>query len=207
MINTGKADNAIVARGLLAQIKCFTFIPCLVILEKVFSVSSKLSNVLQSESLDIASACTYVESTIDTLRGFRTEREWNLLLSKAKELATQNTIPVVAETSRRVSRTPSSLQNSVITASSIGTGSSETDSEYCTQLYYAILDALDSELHRRFSSLNLSIFKSIDTLSPQSNKFLDFNTLLPFVQHYFANLDINDIEIELVSASNYIKQV
>ena len=40
------------------------------------------------------------------------------------------------------------------------------------------LDVIISKMNKRFNSVNLSIFKSIDALNSKSNKHLDHNSLM-----------------------------
>lgn len=65
-----KATQAI---GLLLQVKSFKFLVCLVIFDKVLSVTKGLSDVLQSTCLDLAKAADLVLGTIETLKDFRTD--------------------------------------------------------------------------------------------------------------------------------------
>ena len=56
--------KAIEAKGILPGLKSFEFVVSLVVYKKVMSMSSKLSDVLQKESLDLGSAASLIQATI-----------------------------------------------------------------------------------------------------------------------------------------------
>lgn len=64
-------DRAIEASGILNGVQSFNFIVALVVYKKIFSLSAKLSDVLQSRSLDLATASDLIHSTIDTFKELR----------------------------------------------------------------------------------------------------------------------------------------
>ena len=41
-----------------------------------FSITAKLSDVLQAEKLDFAAAAGYIEATVGTFKGLRSSEEW-----------------------------------------------------------------------------------------------------------------------------------
>lgn len=58
--SSNSSNRAVEARGLLFQIKDFEFLLCLVMFEKIFSITGKLSDLLQAESLSYAPAAIVV---------------------------------------------------------------------------------------------------------------------------------------------------
>ena len=45
-------------------------------------------------------------------------------------------------------------------------------------------------MDHRFSELNISLLNAMQALFPQSEKFLDMNTLTPFMLHYYVYAEI-----------------
>ena len=76
IINTDWSTKSIEATGIKGGLK---FILSLVIYNKVFTVSAKLSDILQAESSDLASAVSLIQATIDIITTIRLECHWNLL--------------------------------------------------------------------------------------------------------------------------------
>ena len=69
--------------------------------------------------------------------------------------------------------------------------------EYRVQVYYSMLDLVITEMKRRFDDVNTSLMKSMQALHPKSDKFLDLETLRPFMSHY--DIDPDDFEVELMT--------
>ena len=69
---------------------------------------------------------------------------------------------------------------------------------------YPTLDVFLNELRRRFSEQSLEIFRSLSGLDPASNKFLDFEKILPLARHY--NLILEDIEMETRQARRMLEK-
>ncbi len=64
------------ARGLLHQISSFPFLLSLVLFEKIFSMTSNLSNLLQSEQISFAAAARCIRATKTALSDIRSEQNW-----------------------------------------------------------------------------------------------------------------------------------
>jgi hypothetical protein len=69
---------------------------------------------------------------------------------------------------------------------------------------YPTIDVFLSELRRRFSEQNLEIFQSLSGLDPTSNKFLDFDRILPLARHY--NLNLEHIQMETKQAKRMLEK-
>ena len=81
---------------------------------------------------------------------------------------------------------PAHLQNSVLTADTIGSRSHaglsstlSTSEQFKVELYYSTIDHILSEMDKRFHTQNLSLMNAIDTLHPKSRQFLQLEPLLP----------------------------
>ena len=63
------------------------------------------------------------------------------------------------------------------------------------------------EMNKRFSESNKEIMKAIQSCSPKSENYLDFEALKPLVDLYSSKLPSEDsLKLELVHAANVVKQ-
>ena len=143
------------ATGLMLQVKSFKFLLCLIIFDKVLSITKGLSDVLQSASLDLAKAADLVSGTIETLEDLRTDSYWDRLFTYIESIAKLHNIDIIGHRPSRKRKLTSRLCDTVILES---TGSSEvlaTSQQFKVGLHYPILDAFLMELNCRFSGRNV----------------------------------------------------
>uniref|UniRef100_A0A1X7TXN3 DUF4371 domain-containing protein n=1 Tax=Amphimedon queenslandica TaxID=400682 RepID=A0A1X7TXN3_AMPQE len=62
------------------------------ILNRIFSVSANLFNVLQLKSIDISAASCLIQSTIDTFNGLRSDEYWGLIWEEIQAFVKQHKI-------------------------------------------------------------------------------------------------------------------
>ena len=192
--DTSDGTKATQAMGLMLQVKSFKFLLCLIIFDKVLSVTKGLSDVLQSISLDLAKAADLVSGTIETLEDFRTDSNWERLFTYIESVAKLHGINIVGHRPSRKRKLPSRLCDAVILES---TGSSEaqtTSQEFKVGVYYPVLDAFLLELHERFSGRNVELMKAIHACNPHCSQFLDPEQLQPLAACY--NLDSESLNME-----------
>ena len=113
-LSDDSGSRAIEARGLLHQIKSFSFILSLILFEKIFSITGKLSDFLQSKTINYAAAATSISATKTALESLRSETEWQRLWDQAVQLAESLQITITPVRLRRHRQIPSSLSHSVI---------------------------------------------------------------------------------------------
>ena len=68
--------RSVQAMGLLHQVKSFSFFLSLVLFEKIFGITNNLSNLLQAEHLNYATAASCIKATKTTLSDLRSEEVW-----------------------------------------------------------------------------------------------------------------------------------
>ncbi len=136
--------RAIEATGIHTGVKSFSFVVSLVIYKKVFGISANLSDVLQSKSIDLATATNLIQSTIDTIEGLKYDDHWGLLWQEILAFARHHNIEIQPNTNRRQRRPPAALDSFLLTADSIGAANmSESSSDsYKTSVYYATIDVI-----------------------------------------------------------------
>ena len=200
-IADGSGSRAKESQGLLYQAKSFPFFLSLVLFEKIFSITGNLSNLLQAEQLNYAGAAACIRATKQTLTNLRSDSEWLKIWEEAVNLATKHNIAVSPIRCRRRQCLPSRLVDGVVEGPR---GVNTTISEYRTLVYYSTIDILLEEMNSRFNELNLSLPQSLQALVPNSDTFLDLDSLRPFLSHY--GIDEDGIASELAVASTYLKE-
>lgn len=205
LVSESDCDRSVEAKGLLLQIVSYKFVVCLVMFNHLFSLTNCLSKLLQAPHLDLAAAISLIDATVQTLEENRLEDKWTIIWKEAETFASDHSIeiPSLRQPQRRQHRLPARLLDTVVTTT---VGSSEnivTESEYCINIYYPVLDRMISELNRRFNDQSRYSMKGIAACSPQSKCFLDLDTLKPIIKHY--ELSEKDMGIELIQAQKVLK--
>ena len=196
-LSTHTGTRAIEARRLHHQIATFSFVLSLCLIDKLFSITGKLSDLLQSEQINYAAAATCIEATKTTSTSLRTESEWQKIYDTAVEIAESNNISIPLTQQRRRAP-PASLSSIAIQET---TGMRANIGEYRTSIFYATIDSLIGELNSRFSETNIAILQSLQSLIPSSSSFFH---VLPFLNHYDINVD--SITAEMAVAINFLKE-
>lgn len=202
-IGDQRHERAIEARGLLLQVKSFPFLLSLILLERIFSITNNLSQLLQSEVIHYAAAASCISATKTTLNSLRTDKEWKTVWEVAVSLAEKCGISVTPPRARRMIRPPRQLESFVVTTNTATTRDLSCE-EYRTGVYFATIDVVLTELNDRFNELNLSLLCSLEALIPTSTEFLNATVIKPFLLHY--ELSEAGFISEAATASNYLLQ-
>jgi len=136
-------------------------------------------------------------ATKETVQGVRRETEWE----QAVALASKHNIAVVAPR-RRTRRLPERFSGTVVTSETTGNRSIQMD-EHHIYIFYATLDLVVAEMNQRFGDLNLSLPGALQALLPSSEKFLDVDSLSPFLQHY--EIDADEVQVEVLTAKRVLQ--
>ena len=181
--------KAVEAAGLLHQVHSFKFLTCLIIFQRIMSITKSLSDQLQSRTADSVYAAGLVASTTHTLRDFRSDSVWGHTYKYICDVASLNNIEegMIDRSSQRRRKQPRRLED-FITLESTGS----RDPLSCSQsiklnIYFPVLDHFLSELDRRFSTSNLDLMKSLDACNPLSSQFLDSVLLSSLASKYNVN--------------------
>ena len=186
------------ATGLILQLKSFKFLTCLIIFDKILSITKSLSDVLQSAGLDLAKAADLVSGTIETLEDLRTDNYWDRLFAYIESVAKLHSIDIIGHRPSRKRKHPSRLCNTDVVILE-STGSSEaltTSQQFKVGLHYPILDAFLMELNHRFSGKNVELMRAIHACNPQCSQFLEPEQLQPLADCY--NLDSESLRMESI---------
>ncbi len=188
----GKTDEKPEAEGYLLQLKMPTNICLLVILSDVFTQLGTLSEVLQSEKLDVASAMQLASAHTSVLKEKRSdeyfEKVWTLATNIASKDSIELTIPTVG---KRPRKQPSALKRYLVDSTvghrDNGEESTQTDAKsyYRRSVFFPVIDRLVSEMEARFNDPETSpLLSGIAACHPESAKFLDSEILQPLVEAY-----------------------
>ena len=173
---SGKGESA--AHGLLVRMLPFKFIASCLILKSFFSLSRCISKYLQYEDMDLVSAVSGIQSLKDTLSSFRNDVKLDGFLSKAKEFCEQSEVDVVkvGQQSRpeRQRTLPSYFRDGSVLldqdALILQTDPPRQESMaylFKTNFYYSLLDRLQNELEKRFSSKACEILSFASVFHPK----------------------------------------
>ena len=154
-------ERGVEAKEILLQLKSFKFLLLLVIFDKILSCTKSLSDQLQSRSIDMAKTADLVCATISILKELRTDCKWEQVFKYVQDVAMLYNIPI--EIARpQLSRQQPKKYISRIVMETTGSRETSTSSERLkVSVYFPILDAMLSELNRRFADKNLEYMKAI----------------------------------------------
>ena len=203
-ISDESSSRSVEARGLLHQVKDFSFLLSLVLFEMIFGITSNLSNFLQAEQLSYACVANCIRAAKMSLADLRSNEAWVKVWDKTTTLAESCGVSVTPMRPWRSHKMPQQLLNSFVVDSAIVTGRETPVEAYRTHVYYASIDVLLQEMDKRFSELNLSLLASLEALVPTSNVFLGLSTLRPILSHY--NISETAMETEIAIAKTYLRK-
>ena len=197
-------SKAVEARGLLHQVKNFKFLLSLIVFDRVLSCTNSLSEQLQDRKVNLSKAADLVLATTETLQEFREEKSWENLYDYAKSVAELRGIDIATHSHVQRARRPPRRLEDMVVLESTGSRQVATSAEnYKIDLYYPVLDSFLSEINRRFTTQNVELMKAIQACSPDSNHFLDPDSLTPMIEEY--SLDRDSIRMEAVLARRSLK--
>ncbi len=134
IMNDTDRKRAIEAKGILAAVTELKFIASLVVYKKVFGLTSRLSEMLQNDSVDILSAITVTRATKQAFKTMRCDSSWDVLWLEVMALydkIQQSTSSLITIRPRRQHRLPGHLLDSSIT-------------ETLVLVYYIMMDRVNS---------------------------------------------------------------
>ncbi|XP_065917551.1 zinc finger MYM-type protein 1-like [Dysidea avara] len=219
VVDSDDKVKVVEAKGILLQVHCFKFLTTLVTFSRLLFLTKQLSDQLQSSQTDMAKAAELVEGTMKTLQQFRSDGEWRKLYKYVSDVASSLNIEVSPLNSRpqRSQRLPKRLEHGVILQSVGSRQPVESHEEYKISLYYPVIDAMMSELYKRFEGNNLALMKAIQCCSPESVHFLDIDHLAPLIEGYNLSKDLLTAEClvakhtldekDLTSISDVLKEI
>ena len=175
--------------------------------KKVFGITARLSDLLQAKSIDLGNAAIVIQAVIDSFEKMRSDSEWELLWEEGLALFNHVCGNVEQPRRQRQRQLSSALSDSVINET-IGTSHLRSDfscESFRSDLYYPTLDNILKEMKLRFADINLSLMKSIDSLHPHSQNFLQTDVLEELLKQY--NVPCDGLKEEVLTFRNYLERL
>ena len=113
-ISEESGSRPVDSRGLLFQVKTFQFFLSLILYEKIFSITGKLSNLLQAEQVNYGGASYCIRATKGSIESLQSESELVKIWEEAVELAKKYDIAVSPLRPRRNQRLSQYLNDSLV---------------------------------------------------------------------------------------------
>lgn len=162
----------------------------LVLFSDVFGQLASLSDILQAESCDLASALQLAASHTKVLVDKRQGSYYEQLWSVASTLAADNGIDMTVS-ARRVRKAPTKLRNFLVDTS-LGHEEIASDVPMGTEQFFRVtvfnpvMDRLIAEMDRRFGEdeMRTPLLKGIAACHPASADFMSMHVLQPLVDAY-----------------------
>lgn len=155
----------------------FEFIITLTVMSKMLSLTYIISKYLQKESVDISSALSTIELTVNTFSQMRKsgDEEFHTLYKKAEDIANKLGVPVHGPRTVGTQRYRSNVE-------------SKTPEEYYRRtVFYPYLDEILASLKERFSN-HRYLLKGLDSLIPVKIVSKTFSDLQPALEFYKDDL-------------------
>jgi hypothetical protein len=141
--------------------------------------------------LDYARGEYLVRSLIQQLKDLRNEQAFKQIHDQAKELCQANHIDLLEQhRCRRQIAIPTRFQDCVIDSTLGHRVVMSSASDFMDRLYLPLIDCMLVELNDRFSRKTLSLLKSISTVYPESENFLNGDAVIDFCKHINVNANL-----------------
>lgn len=210
MAQGNDADRAVEARGLLGQING-KFLAHLMIFSCLLSKINMLSKMLQSSSIDLGAAVDLIGALVNDFEEMRLKPDYFDDVWRKIELTSEDNGLDVSDCvpSKRRRRIPMHLQSSVLLEALPGGPSNTEDGrnakeEMRISLFNVVVDNFLAEMKRRFGSSACAIMRSIPSLTPTSDKFLNYDQMQGIIAAYGGNNV--DIQHEIHSCRRVIQR-
>ncbi|CAF3026083.1 unnamed protein product [Rotaria sp. Silwood2] len=134
---------------------------------------------------------------MEELRQLRDEKSFEKIFQTITIFCQQNNVNLNQKPKHRKRVVSTRFKDSVI-ISTIGQRDDESEYYYRTYIYYQVIDNMLVELEDGFSSKSLQLLSGISSLCPDSNTFLDFDSLKPIANHLNVDLQVLSNELMVV---------
>ncbi|KAL4154121.1 hypothetical protein QTP88_001954 [Uroleucon formosanum] len=183
--NDSDRDTTSMAKNLISVITSFQFVLVLVLMTKIFSISTEVSNYLQSKSIDFMQAIKMVNVAKNRLKMVRTDDGCTEIINSAKEFATKNNL----------------LQYEVLC--------SPADLFRC-DVCFKVLDVIITSINLRFNDSqeilkDLSLLTSERMLSIKTKKQLPDNAFQQLSN--WININTTKLQCEYLAFSNSLNDL
>ena len=184
------SDSEMKARihGVGSQMQTFRFFFCLMLSEMILRHTDKLSQTLQQPSLSSIEGHAVAMLTIETLKGLRTDSNFDLFWEKIEKAQDQLDIddPQLQRRRKAPKRYEQGLAQAEFPAS---------PKEEYRRVYFEALDLAVTSISSRFDQKGFKVFSSVEQLLFKACRGQDFKDELTYVCEFFYN-DFDKVELE-----------
>ena len=196
----GNAEATALARGVHAVMAKYSFLFGVMLAEKVFSMTDKLSRALQAKRVFAIEAKKYIAVTVYGLKDLRSDSKFDDFWSGVKEKAEELDVDEPVLPRRR--KAPKHFDPA----------SSTTHADNCPEdlyrrFYYEVIDTILGEIEHRFDSNSFELYGKIENilLSATKGELASCDDMIcDVVTHFNGDLEQNDLVRELVLLKNVI---
>jgi len=210
LCNLSKSDDRTTASGENNYLKIITtlnFVLTMILLKKIFAITTPLSNYLQSKSIDFIEALCLVDVSEKQLISLRCDSEFEKTVNEAKYFAKENQLTEVyfKDSRQRVKKKLPGEEtvDEVISSPFI---------KYRCETYFKVLDKVNTSIQSRFSGAR-DILKDLTLLSPERLEYYSKNNK-PLPKDSFSKLtswvpciDLDQIKNEYTVFSKSYKEL
>ncbi|KAL4142041.1 hypothetical protein QTP88_004573 [Uroleucon formosanum] len=203
--NDSDRDTTSMAKNLISVITSFQFVLVLVLMRKIFSISTEVSNYLQSKSIDFMQAIKMVNVAKNRLKMVRTDDGCTEIINSAKEFATKNNLlqcdfKVIRARKKKIM--PGELSRDEVLCS-------PADLFRC-DVCFKVLDAIITSINLRFNDSqeilkDLSLLTSERMLSIKTKKQLPDNAFQQLSN--WININTTKLQCEYLAFSNSLNDL
>lgn len=191
-------STACQAKGLYPNITSFKFIAIMILMKKIFDITTPLSNYLQSSTLDFVEALSLVDSAQDRLKKLRTEEIFNNLMDEAKSFATLHNLEETSLKEDRIRR-----KTKMPGENCRDEAPTNVINKFKINVYFYTLDKIIGTLDSRFQS-SRGILTDLSRLSyarikdAAKNSFLPQNTFLE-LHKWLPEINVSNLQSEYLA--------
>lgn len=199
MVEHGRnGDEKSTAEGLLRSWTKFENVFLLMVFLEIFSLTTPLSESLQTEQMTISIALNLAQSTIAEMTRKRDDEHFESLWSQTSEFMAERNLSSEPAHRPQRHRKPSSRLLDTYLLETVGRRDEPDGNNpklHCKQsVYYQIYDKVLSELRQRFEQPR-GILLALDACHPNSTDFLNETKLKCLADEY--SIDVHNLKAEI----------
>lgn len=204
--------TASMAKSLMMTVTTFEFVLSMILLKKIFNITTPLSNYLQSKSLDFIQALKLVDLCKKKLTDMRSEEECNLIIDEAKTFIKTYVSNGNALQSNDFKSVRTKKKKKMADENTHDEISDSPLQRYRCNTFYKVLDQIIGSINSRFSDAR-KILKDLSLLSPE--RILLYSKLkdpLPvdsfkYISDWVKNINTESLRTEYIQFSTSLTEL
>ncbi|CAF1383133.1 unnamed protein product [Rotaria sordida] len=167
------------------------------------AIVQALENISEEDgaTLDYVRGENFILSIIHQIKDLRNEQSFNEIYDAAKGFCELNGTDFIQQYRlHRATTIPARFEEFLITSTLGQRDIISTSTHYINRIYFSLIDCMLVELNDRVSSKPLSLMKSISTIYPDSENFLNIDDIDAFSEHIGGNLTVLKNEFAVIKS-------